>query len=291
MPESLVWIFSKRYIAGKTLQAAVESTKELNSLEIGATIDVLGEYIKEKHEAVKYKECYLETLKAVKETRLKATVSVKPTMFGLLLDAEFCFNQIREVVQKANELGIKVCLDMEDSSCTDIELDIFEKLYKEFPSTITLVLQAYLRRTMGDLKRLSALNNPKHPIDIRICKGIYIEPQEVAFQEKKEVNKNYLSCLDYMISNGFYSSVATHDKGLVNGAVQLIDKYQIGKERYEFQMLYGVRPKLRMKLVGSGHPMRIYVPYGNHWFGYSKRRLQENPRMITHIIHSLLIRG
>lgn len=291
MPENLIWIFSKQYIAGKELKDAVSKTRALNNLSVEATIDVLGEYINEKEEALEYKENYIEMMEAVKGNNLKATISVKPTMFGLLLDKEYCYNQILEVIKRANEIGLKVCLDMEDSSCTDDELEIFEKLYKQYPANVTLVLQSYMRRTLDDLKRLSKVNNPEHPIDIRICKGIYIEPEEVAFQKGKEVNKNYLDSLEFLIENKFYASIATHDKRLIAGSIQLINKHKLSSEMYEFQMLYGVRPKLRTKLVNQNHPMRVYVPYGTHWFGYSTRRLKENPRMLPHMIKALIVRG
>lgn len=291
MPENLIWIFSKRYIAGKALKDAVLTTRALNNIKVEATIDVLGEYIKEKDEALAYKDNYLEMMDAVKENDLKATISVKPTMFGLLLDKDFCYDQIHEVIERANELGLKICMDMEDSTCTDTELEIFERLYKKYPANVTLVLQSYMRRTLDDLKRLSKINNPEHPIDIRICKGIYIEPEDVAFQKGKEVNKNYMESLEFMIKNGFYSSIATHDKRLIAGAVKLIAENKISTTMYEFQMLYGVRPKLRTSLVEQGHPMRVYVPYGTHWYGYSTRRLKENPRMIPHMIKALIVRG
>lgn len=291
MPENLVWIFSKRYLAGKELSDAVKVTQELNGRGVETTMDVLGEYIHNKQEAISYKEQYLQTITAVKENGLKATISVKPTMFGLLLDKDFCFEQVREVVAYADKLGMSICLDMEDSTCTGMEVEMFERLYTEFPASITFVLQAYMRRTLEDLKRLAKVNNPQSPINIRICKGIYIEPEEVAYQKKEEVRNNYLSCLNYMLENGFFCSIATHDTHLVKGAKALLEKYQVESHRYEFQMLFGVRPKLRGRLVEQKHPLRVYVPYGVHWFGYSIRRLQENPKMVTHIIKSLFIRG
>lgn len=291
MPERLIWVFSKRYIAGKYLGDAVLVAKQLNNLKVEATIDVLGEYIKEKKEALDYKCCYLDTMRAVKEHNLKATISVKPTMFGLLIDKDFCAGLILEVVKEAKELGVKICMDMEDSRCTDMELDIFEDIYKQYPANISLVLQSYMRRTVGDLQRLSKSNIAEHPIDIRICKGIYVEPEAVAYQRHGEVNRNYLTALEYMFKNKFYASIATHDKRLVTGAMTLIKAYKVPASMYEFQMLYGVRPKLRNKLVGMGHPMRVYVPFGTHWFGYSTRRLKENPAMLTHMVKALFVQG
>ena len=291
MPENLVWIFSKRYIAGKTLEDAERVTKQLNAQRVYTTIDVLGEYIKHTDEALEYKEGYLMTIDSVKANGLQATLSLKPSMFGLLIDHDFCYNNIRDVLIKARKTGVSICLDMEDSSCTDIEIELFEKFYQEFPETVSFVLQAYLRRTLDDLKRLHKINKKENPINIRICKGIYVEPEDIAYQKKNEVNKNYIDCLTYMIQNDFFCSIATHDKHLVKTAMELIETHKLSSERYEFQMLYGVRPELRKRIVEKGHHMRVYVPYGTHWFGYSTRRLQENPRMVTHIMKALLVRG
>jgi proline dehydrogenase len=291
MPERVVWIFSKRYIAGKTLEAAVAVTKVLNSQKVSVTIDVLGEYIHKTDEALEYKKGYLKTIDAVKTEKLQATLSLKPSMFGLLLDYEFCFNQVRDVIKYAADAGISICLDMEDSSCTDIELTLFEQLYTEFPSTVSFVLQAYLHRTPNDLERLNTISKPEYSINVRICKGIYIEPNEIAFQKKEEISKNYQGCLSYMADHNFYCSIATHDTQLVNFALDLIKERKLPQNRYEFQMLYGVRPELRKKLVEGGNRMRVYVPYGTHWFGYSTRRLKENPRIVSHIIKALLFRG
>lgn len=291
LPENLVWIFSKRYIAGKNLSDAVKVTQNLNSSSIKATVDVLGEYIKATHEAVEYKLKYLEAIDTIKKHNLDTTVSIKPTMFGLLLDKDFCYQQLHEVISKAKQNELLVCMDMEDSSCTQIELNLFEKLYNEFPETVTLVLQAYLRRTLDDLKWLKSIMLPNYPINVRICKGIYIEPAEVAFQKYKEVNENFLRCVDYMLDNGFFTAIATHDKRLVKAINQMLAKKGTARETYEYQMLYGVRPNLRDKLVKLGHTMRVYVPFGTHWYGYSTRRLKENPRMIPHIIKALVYRG
>ena len=291
LPENLVWIFSKRYIAGKELSDAIDVIKTLNKDNIATTIDVLGEYIEKTYEAIDYKQHYLKAIDVVIAEKLHTTISVKPSMFGLLLDEEFCYIQIRDLVKKANEANLLICLDMEDSSCTDIELKLFERLYHEFPGTVTLVLQSYLKRTLNDLYWLKSIMIPQFPINIRICKGIYIEPEPIAYQKYKEVNASYIACAEFLLSNGFYAALATHDKRLVNHLNKYIKENNIPTNRYEFQMLYGVRPKLRDKIVGQGHPMRVYVPYGTHWYGYSTRRLKENPRMIPHIIKALVFRG
>ncbi len=291
MPERFIWLFSKRYIAGKKLSDAIEVSESLNKEGIMVTVDLLGEYIKTLEEADENKKAFLNTLDAIYENKIPGTVSIKPTMFGLLIDRDYCKELIKEVILKAKGYNISVCLDMEDSSCTDIELDLFEELYLEFPGYITLVLQAYLYRTMNDLKRLQKIALPEYPIDVRICKGIYVEKEDIAFRDKKKINKNYIACLDYMLQHNFYCSIATHDKKLVLEAEHLISKYRANYDRYEFQMLYGVCPELRGQLVKKGYQVRVYVPYGEHWFGYSTRRLKENPRMVSHIMKSLFIRG
>ncbi len=291
MPENIVWIFSKRYIAGKKLEEAVTVIKSYNEEGITTTIDVLGEYVKELNEAIAYKEQYLKSIDSVHKEGLQTSVSIKPSMFGLLIDSEFCYRQMREVLTIAKNVGLTVCMDMEDSSCTQIEIELFERLYKEFPDTISIVIQAYLKRSLNDLKRLQQMMLPGHPINVRICKGIYIEEETIAFKSYDDINRNYLTCVDFLLDNHFFAAIATHDKKLVPVIEKKITEKNISKTDYEFQMLYGVRPKQAKRLRESGHNVRIYVPYGTHWFGYSTRRLKENPRMITHIIKALVIPG
>lgn len=291
LPENLVWIFSKRYIAGKYLSDAVKVIATLNKSGISSTIDVLGEYIEKTFEAVEYKQEYLVAIDEIVKEKLETTISVKPSMFGLLLDEEFCYQQLREVIAKAKVSGLSVCMDMEDSSCTQTELNLFEKLYNEFPGTITLVLQAYLKRTLDDLKWLKSIMKPAYPINIRICKGIYVESPDIAFQTYKDINANYMVCAEYLIENGFFAALATHDKKLIKSLESYIKRHSVQADKYEFQMLFGVRPKLRNSLIAKGHSMRVYVPFGTSWYGYSTRRLKENPRMIPHIIKALVFQG
>ena len=180
---------------------------------------------------------------------------------------------------------------MEDSKCVDAELEMFEKLRKEFPKNVGLVLQAYLRRTKSDLIKLNKLNAEISPLNFRLCKGIYVEPVKIAFKGYQEIRDNFLLDLEYMFQNKMYAAIATHDKFLVENAFQLIEKYQVPNNRYEFQMLFGVTPELRQSIVDKGHKMRVYVPFGKHWFNYSTRRLKENPKMATDIIKALFVRG
>lgn len=291
MPKGLVWIFSKRYIAGKKVQDAINAAKKLNKDGIMVTIDLLGEFITKLSEAEDNKNIYLNIIDTVEKENVNGNYSLKPTMFGLLIDKDECYKYIREIVVKAASYDNFVRIDMEDSQCVDMEIDIFRKLKKEFPKNVGLVLQAYLRRTPSDVKAMLDLNTKEIPVNYRLCKGIYVEPEKIAYKKYEEVNNQFLLNLETMFKNGIYPGIATHDVPLVEGAYKLIEKYNVPKDKYEFQMLYGVTPSLRKSIVEKGHRMRIYVPFGEKWFAYSTRRLKENPRMATDIIKALFVRG
>lgn len=291
MPKKLVWVFSKRYIAGETLEDGVLASKLLNAKNIEVTVDVLGEFIKTLDEAKQNRDEYLEVIERFTNEKIKGNFSVKPTMFGLLIDKEVCYKYMRDVVKLAAAKKSFVRIDMEDSQCVDLEIDIFRRLRTEFPANVGLVLQAYMRRTKTDLEALNDLNTEANPISFRLCKGIYIEPEKIAYKGYQEVRDNYLADLNYMFENKMYAGIATHDKYLVDGALKMIAEMNIPKSMYEFQMLYGVTPELRQSIVDEGHRMRVYVPYGQKWFNYSTRRLKENPKMAQHIIKALFVRG
>jgi proline dehydrogenase len=180
---------------------------------------------------------------------------------------------------------------MEDSPCTDDEIELFRILKGEFPGNVGLVLQAYLKRTYNDLQVMLDLNSPAASLNYRLCKGIYVEPESIAYKKYEEINQHFLEDLEFMFSNKIYAGIATHDRLLVEGAYNLIKKYNVPKHMYEFQMLYGVTPGLRETIVKEGHKMRVYVPFGKQWFGYSTRRLKENPRMASHIIKAIFYKG
>lgn len=291
MPKRLVWVFSKRYIAGETIEEGILASKLLNENGIETTIDLLGEFIETIDEAEENKNQYLEIIERFTTEKIRGNFSLKPTMFGLLIDKEVCYNYIREIVVLAAKKNSFVRIDMEDSQCVDMEIDIFRRLRLEFPASVGLVVQAYLRRTLSDIEALNDLNTKENPISFRLCKGIYVEPERIAFKEFKQVQLNFLTDLEYMFKNKMYVGIATHDKFLVEQAYKLIEKYKVPKNMYEFQMLYGVTPDLRKSIVDKEHLMRVYVPFGKHWFGYSTRRLKENPKMATEIIKALFIRG
>jgi proline dehydrogenase len=291
MPKKLVWIFSRKYIAGETIDDAIRICRALNGQKIKITIDLLGEFITKLEEATVNKNAYLDIIDRVEKEKIDGNYSLKPTSFGLLIDPEVCYRNIREIVAKAAAYGNFVRVDMEDSQCTDLEIDLFRRLHNEFPTNVGLVLQAYMRRTLKDISDMNDLHRSDNPLNFRLCKGIYVEPEAIAYKKYDEVNQHYLEDLEYIFKQGMYPGIATHDKFLVEGSYRLIEKYKVAGNMYEFQMLYGVTPDLRKSIVDKGHTMRVYVPFGKEWFGYSTRRLKENPKMAAHIIKALFVRG
>ncbi len=291
MPKKLVWVFSKRYIAGEAIEEGLLASKLLNEKKIEVTIDLLGEFIETIEEATENRNQYFEIIRRFTDEKIIGNFSLKPTMFGLLIDKNICFSYLREIVAFAAEKNSFVRIDMEDSACVDLEIDIYNKLRAEFPKNVGLVLQAYLRRTMSDLEKFNIINAGGYPLNFRLCKGIYVEPDKIAFKDYQEVRDNYLTDLEFMFKHSMYAAIATHDKYLVEQSYKLIDKYKVPKTRYEFQMLFGVTPELRQSIVDKGHKMRVYVPFGKHWFNYSTRRLKENPKMASEIIKALFVRG
>ena len=281
LPKSIVHIFAKKYIAGNTLDDAVRVTKELNAKGILATIDVLGEAVNTKRESELAKKECLEVLDAINHHKLNANLSLKPTQLGLIIDKDFCYSQISEILEKAKGYNNFVRIDMEDSSTTDLTFDLLNKM-KEKYSNVGVVVQAYLRRTFDDVEKLN-----QQGTNYRLCKGIYVEPEEIAFKGRQEVRDNYLKVLELILDDGNYVGIATHDDYLIKGVYELIKKKNISKDKFEFQMLYGVTEHLRDKINADGYKIRIYVPFGEHWYKYSIRRLQENPAMVWHITKSI----
>jgi proline dehydrogenase len=291
MPKKLVWVFSKRYIAGETIEEGLLASKLLNEKKMEVTIDLLGEFIKSLDEARENRNQYFEIINRFTSEKITGNFSLKPTMFGLLIDKVVCFNYIRDIVILAAEKNSFVRIDMEDSGCIDLEIEIYNKLRAEFPKNVGLVLQSYMRRTIKDLERFHVINAGGYPLNFRLCKGIYIEPEKIAYKDYQEVRDHFLEDLEYMFTHKMYAGIATHDKYLVENAFRLIDKHGVSKNMYEFQMLYGVTPDLRQHIVDKGHKMRVYVPFGKQWFNYSTRRLKENPKMASEIIKALFVRG
>jgi len=291
MPKKLIWVFSKRYIAGETIEEGLLASKLLNEKGMEVTIDLLGEFIKTLDEARQNRDEYLEIINRFRAENVTGNFSLKPTMFGLLIDKNICYKYIREIIALASEKDTFIRIDMEDSACVDMEIEIYNKLLAEFPKNVGLVVQAYLRRTLGDLENFHELNAAEYPLNFRLCKGIYVESEKIAYKGYQEVRDHYLEDLEFMFSHKMYVGIATHDKYLVEHAFSLIEKYKVSPKMYEFQMLYGVTPDLRQSIVDKGHKLRVYVPFGKQWFNYSTRRLKENPKMASEIIKALFVRG
>lgn len=281
MPKWVVKIFANKYIAGENLSDAVRVVKELNSKGIYATIDLLGEAVTNKDESAIDKEKCLEILQAIDSNKLMANLSIKPTQLGLQIDEEFCFNQVKELIKKAEEINNFVRIDMEDSSTTDATIRLYKKLKQNF-NKVGIVVQSYLKRTYSDVAELN-----QNGTNYRLCKGIYIEPKEIAYKDYQKVRDNFLDVLNLMFKNGNYVGIATHDDYLIENAYQMIKDMNIPKDKFEFQMLLGVKEKLWEKITADGYKVRIYVPFGKEWYRYSMRRLKENPNIARHMFFNL----
>ena len=283
-PKKLVKVFANKYIAGDKLSEAVSTVKTLEEQGFMSTVDVLGESVTERETAIACKDENLQVIDAIVENKLPAYLSVKLTMLGLDIDYEFCYGLFEETLAYANQKGIFVRIDMEDSSVTEKTITIFERARKKYDN-VGIVIQAYLRRSEDDVKRLVKIG-----ASFRICKGIYIESEEIAFKGRDEIRQNYLKLVRIALENGSYVGLATHDEYLVEGAEKIIKELGLGADKYEFQMLLGVREFLRDQLRNSGHRVRIYVPFGQRWYEYSIRRFKENPNVAGQVLKSMFTR-
>jgi proline dehydrogenase len=274
VPKPVVQLFSSHYIAGATLPEAVQCVRGLNAGGNMATVDVLGEEITREEETRAIAQAYRDVFGAIHEAALDSNVSVKLTALGLDLSYELCRENLLEVVRTAAGYGNFVRIDMEDSSTTDDTLRLYRGLREDGHDNLGVVLQARLRRTLDDVHALADL-----VASVRLCKGIYLEPAHIAFTDSEAVRANFLRCLDALLDAGCYVGVATHDEWLIGESLARISQRRLGPLEYELQMLLGVREERRDELVAEGHRLRVYVPFGEHWYGYSLRRLQENPAM------------
>ena len=286
VPETVAWRFSKRYIAGKDLQEAIKSVRTLNNLGCSATIDVLGEDSTSDERVKAAHDLYIETLHGIEASSLDCNISVKLSEMGLRFDVERCTEVLRALVTHAGDHGNFVRIDMEDSSVTSVTLDIYRQIRESF-ANVGVVVQSRLRRSEADVTELLK----EGPTNVRVCKGIYIEPEAIAFQDPDDIRISYQNILQQLLEGGAVRvGIATHDPALITHAKDTIRKLDIAKDRYEFQMLLGVAEHLRKELVEEGHPLRVYVPFGELWFKYSMRRLAENPQIAGHIIRNLFDR-
>ena len=278
VPRPVVQKLSQRYIAGPELRDARETVRQINAEGKMATIDVLGEEIRNEEEAAAIVRAYQDAFADIQRCELDSNVSVKLTALGLNLGYDVCRANLRIVVEDAASRGNFVRIDMEDSSTTDDTLRLYRELREDGHDNVGVVLQAMLRRTIPDIEALADLKP-----SVRLCKGIYVEPAEVAYQDFEAVRAAYVRALEALLEAGCYVGIATHDEWLLHEARRLLARRGLEREQYEFQMLLGVRPELGDELVVEGHRLRIYVPFGRHWYAYSLRRLQENPKIAGYI--------
>ncbi|PYS25236.1 MAG: proline dehydrogenase [Acidobacteria bacterium] len=273
-----------RFIAGESIDQAIAAIREINARGCSASFDHLNEGVQSVEGTEAEVREYKSVLAKIDETRIDSNVSIKLTQFGLEIDPELAYLNARRVVEEAVRRKNFVRVDMEGSNVTQATIDIFKRLRSEFGlNDVGIVLQSYLYRTMDDAKDLLKL-----PARIRLCKGAYDEPAEVAYPDKKDVDDNYVRVMQLLLSSGVYHGIATHDPKMIDATIDFAQREAVGKDAFEFQMLYGIRRDLQDQLARDGYRMRVYVPYGKHWYPYFMRRLAERPANIWFVLKNLL---
>jgi proline dehydrogenase len=273
-----------RFIAGETIDEAVAAIRDLNAHGCTATFDHLNESVGAMAETEAEVREYLDVLARIDETGIDSNVSIKLSQFGLEIDPELAYRNARRIVADAVRRGNFVRVDMEGSSLTQATIDIFKRLRAEFGlNDVGIVVQSYLYRTMDDVRDLLQI-----PARIRLCKGAYNEPPEVAYPDKKDVDDNYVRIMQVLLASGVYHGIATHDPKMIDATIDFARREGVGKDAFEFQMLYGIRRDLQLQLAGDGYRMRVYVPYGKHWYPYFMRRLAERPANIWFVLKNML---
>jgi proline dehydrogenase len=282
VPKTIVGRVARRYVAGDTLDDAVQTLRALNDEGAMGTVDILGEEVREPVKANAAVEEYLRLLDRIEDEKLDANISIKPTMLGLNIDQSLCEENLLRIVARAAQFNNFVRIDMEDHTCTDNTIRLFRQMHEKHPTSVGVVLQSYLHRTIADINSLL----PLVP-NIRICKGIYREPREIAWKDFETIRANFVFATEKLLSSGAYVGIATHDPHLVWAGMQIVDRLGLDRDRYEFQMLLGVDPELRRIILANGHRLRVYVPYGKDWYPYSIRRLRENPTVAHHVVRAM----
>jgi proline dehydrogenase len=279
--------FASRFVAGESVADAVGAASELKSRNITASLDMLGESVTSATEAEQARDTYLEMLRAMQGAAVQVNVSVKLTQMGLDIDPDLCERNVRAILGLAQELDGFVRLDMEGSPYTQRTLDFFERrLFADYGPHVGVVIQAALRRSTDDIATLIRLG-----ARIRLCKGAYLEKPEVAFPDKKDVDAHYVRLMEQLLTAGNYPGIATHDEAIIAHATQFVAQRGIPRDRFEFQMLYGVRRDLQDRLAREGYRMRVYIPFGTQWYPYLMRRLAERPANIVFILGNVLKEG
>ena len=282
LPRPVVKRFAMRYIAGEELDDAIRVVRVLNSRKMMGTIDVLGENVSTQEESLRAAREGEEVLHSINKNQIEANLSIKLTQFGLKIGEEFCYSNVKRLLEIASGYNQFVRIDMEDSSTTSSTLKLYERLRSDGFDNAGVVIQANLRRSEKDLQRLIPMK-----ANIRLCKGAYVEPESIAFRGREGIRFNFLKLFKMLLDGKCYVGIATHDDLLINGTYEYIQGMKLQKSDYEFQMLHGVRSKLRDQIVAYGHRLRVYVPFGQYWYAYSMRRFKENPQMIRYVLRSL----
>lgn len=283
VPRRIVGRFSRRYIAGSTVEEAFQVVRSLRQTGALATLDILGEFISSRDEAETATRAHEDLFRRIAAEKLGETnVSIKLSALGLAIDRQLCLDNLRRLMKTVAETDNFVRIDMENSPYTSATLGIYRTLRAEHPGRVGVVLQSRLRRTLEDVDDLTA-----DPANFRLCKGIYLEPRTIAYTDFDLIRRNFVAALDRMFERKAYVGIATHDEVLVWEGMRLVRKYGLSREQYEFQMLLGVDEELRSLILSAGHRLRVYVPFGEHWYPYSVRRLRENPEIAGHAFRAL----
>ncbi|MGE3524667.1 MAG: proline dehydrogenase family protein [Gemmatimonadales bacterium] len=279
--------FASRFVAGETLDTAVEAVRVINRKEITASLDLLGESVARQADAEAARDEYLRILERISETGVHSNASLKLTQMGFDIDEELCFRNLKQILDQARLRNLFVRIDMESSEYTQRTLDFFyNRFYQDYAGVTGVVIQSCLRRSEKDVDQLI-----ERTVRVRICKGAYLEPPSVAFPDKADVDRNYVTLMERLLEHGNYPGVATHDEAIINHAIEFVERRKIPPERFEFQMLYGVRRDLQEKLRKGGYNMRVYIPFGGQWYPYLMRRLAERPANIAFMLANVLREG
>jgi proline dehydrogenase len=284
VPKPIVRIIAKPYVAGETLQEQIQVIQSLNGQGFMAASGILGEFVTRREESEAAVRDYQNVLDEVSARKLDSNIHIKPTHLGLKLDKEFCYQNVRKILDHAKGYGNFVRMDMEDSPCIDDTLDLYFRLREDYEN-VGCVIQARMRRSLADVRRLGAVK-----ANVRLCKGVYLEPREIAYTNPRVIQDNYTQLLDELLSAGCYVGIATHDEVLIWEASRIVDRLGLETYQYEFQMLHGVEPTLRRIVRDQGHRLRVAVPFGPNWYPYSVRRLRKNPAIAGYVFKAMFKR-
>ena len=277
----ILWMFARRFVAGRTLEEALPRVHKIVDSGMMVTMDILGENVTNHEEPGRFVQGYIDVMKVMSKEDIGGGISVKPTMMGMDLGDDICLQHIEKIVAEAEKLGFFVRIDMEGTDYTERTLELVEKLHEKHEN-VGIVLQAYLHRTQEDIKRMNAKG-----IQVRLCKGAYKEPKKFAIKKMKLIRENFKQCTMMLLKDGVYPAIATHDKKLIEWTKQYCAENGIGNDKFEFQMLYGMRPQTQRELVAEDYSLRMYVPHGTHWFPYFFRRLRERKENIWFVVKGL----